>query len=178
MKFLLRITGILTVCAGMAACEVTPAPASREETDSVFVTAHIQCYGQYYPNIEKNVISVDLLSRGLLFDSLYHITGSGVNLYLSDIFVPLTDSVLTAGIYTIDTTAEEYTMIPAVDCHPGLTGAYLLRITDSSITDTLLFISGEMTVTQWADSVMLQFALSTAQGESYAGKTLPLPLRK
>lgn len=168
MKTLRQIVCVLVVGFGLAACEVRPVhPADKGALDSVLVTAHIRYHGQYYPNIDCNVLSVDMLSRGLEFDSLYHISGSGVNLYLSDVFVPLGDTVLTSGIYTVDTTAAAYTMVPAADFGPGLTGAYLLRIDNSAVRDTLLFTRGEMTVTQWADSLMLQFEMYDGQQHKY-----------
>lgn len=164
-----QIVCAIMLLAGLVSCEVTPiGPHTADKGwDSVFVTGRIRCHGQYYPNIGCNVLSVDLLSRGLEFDSLDHISGKGVNLYLSDVFVPLGDSTLTSGIYTIDTTGTPYTIVPAVDFHPGLTGAYMVRFVGTAVTDTVMFADGEMTVTQWADSLMIECAMRDARGGKY-----------
>ena len=167
-KLMKHIACMVCMAAALAACEMPSVrPASKGVWDSVLVAAHIVNHGQYYPNIGCNVLSVDMLSRGLEFDSLYHISGSGVNLYLSDVFVPLGDTVPASGIYTIDTTAAAYTIVPATDFRPGMTGAYLLRIDNGAIRDTMLFSGGEMTVTQWADSLMMQFALRDEEQNEY-----------
>ena len=180
-KVMKHIACMVCMAAALAACEMPSVrPASKGVWDSVLVAAHIVNHGQYYPNIGCNVLSVDMLSRGLEFDSLYHISGSGVNLYLSDVFVPLGDTVPASGIYTIDTTAAAarfgrssptsaaaYTIVPATDFRPGMTGAYLLRIDNGAIRDTMLFSGGEMTVTQWADSLMMQFALRDEEQNEY-----------
>ena len=163
------VIGVL--CAMLIGCDETH--YSRTTTtstwDSVMLTAHIQFYGQYYPNIQQNVMSLDLLSKGLEYDSLYHITGSGTNVYLSDVFIPLMDSMLVSNIYTIDTTAAAYTIITAVDCQPGLTGAYAIRIQNSVVVDTLMFTRGEMLVEQWNDSLRLEMNLFTADSVSWKG---------
>lgn len=138
-------------------------------TDSVFTTADFRFYGAHYGSIPHNVFSIDLISRGLQFDSTYHISGTGANLYLSDIFLPATDSVLQSGIYDIDTTAAPYTILPGMRFGRAITGTYLAQIRESSVKDTLFFTRGQMTVTQWADSISLDFQLYTADSTRYHG---------
>lgn len=170
-----QLVCMLCMAAALAGCETPQVrPSEPQNRDTVMTKAHIRYYGQHYPNIHCNVLSVDMLSEGLAFDSLFHITGSGTNLYLSDVFVPLSDSMLTSGIYTIDTTGAAMTIVPAVDCRPGLTGAYLLRIVNSSVRDTLLFTRGEMTVTQWADSIAMEWEFYTESGTAYRGRTVDM----
>lgn len=154
---------------GLMACSVPNKPQTEERIDSVFVESDIRFFGQHYPNIEQNIVSIDLLSKGLAYDSAYHISGSGTNVYMSDIFIPLADTILPSGVYDIDTTVLSYTLLPGMPIDRTVTGAYLLRIKEGMIKDTLLFTRGSMTVSQWADSVSLDMVFYTQDSSCYHG---------
>lgn len=143
-----------------AACTPPNPPRPDVGIDSVLVSADVRFYGAHYDNIPQNVLSVTLLSKGLQCDSFSQIAGYGTFLHLSDIFIPLADSALQSGIYTIDTTAQSNTILPGMRFERALTGAYLLRLGTVS-RDTLLFTSGEMTVSLWNDSIMLDLLLQS-----------------
>lgn len=164
---------VIIIMAMFAGCKPVNVPREQKTaTDSVFVVGDFRFYGAYYPSIEGNVFSIDLLSKGLQFDSLFHIVGTGTNLYLSDIFLPATDSVLQSGIYDIDTTAAPYTILPGMRFGRAVTGAYVAQMREGNVTDTLLFTRGQMTLTQWADSINLDFQLFTADSSRYHGTYL------
>ncbi len=145
---------------------------SVSQIDSMFTAGDFRFYGAHYSTIPQNVFSIDLISGGLQFDSTYRISGTGTNLYLADIFLPATDSVLQSGIYDIDTTAAPYTILPGMRFGRAVTGAYVAQMREGSVTDTLLFTRGQMTITQWADSISLDFQLFTADSARYHGTYL------
>lgn len=165
----IQVVMLLLSVAGLMACSVPNKPQNEAMTDSVFVESDIRFFGQHYPNIAQNIVSIDLLSKGLVYDSSYHISGTGTNVYLSDIFIPLADTLLPSGVYDIDTTVLSYTLLPGMRIDRTVTGAYLLRIKDGVIKETLSFNRGSMTVSQWADSVSLDMVFYTQDSSCYHG---------
>lgn len=127
--------------------------------DSIYYTADIQQHGNYYPGLECEVLSIDLLSDGLAFDSSYHIQGSGLNLYLSDIFLPDSVNTLQDGIYHMDTTAQPFTFLPYMYFEGNITGCYLLDIKEDNIQKIIGFTAGDMTVTTIGEEIALDFVL-------------------
>ena len=135
--------------------------------DSVYVMADIQWHEQYYPLLNQQVFSIDLLTDGLTFDSAYHIIGSGMNLYFSDIFLPMTDSVLRDGIYRMDSTASDYTFLPYMNFEGNITGCYMLDIQDSQVQRIIGFTAGELQITTFDDDMRMNILLYTADSTHY-----------
>lgn len=138
------------------------------DCDSVYLIADIQWHKQYYPLLQQQVFSIDLLSDGLSFDSSHHIVGTGCNLYLSDVFLPLTDTHLQAGTYQMDTTAAAYTFLPFMNFDGNITGCYLLDIQDNNIQQIIGFCAGQMQVEYISETdIRLDFVLYTNDSTSY-----------
>lgn len=152
-----------------SACQSNNAPKPLvEPIDSIYTIADIQWHKQYYPLLEQQVFSIDLLSEGLSFDSANHIVGTGYNLYLSDIFLPLTDTLLQAGTYRMDTTAASYTFLPYMDFEGAITGTYLLDIQESKIHRIIGFTAGEMQLEWLSDEdIRVECWLYTADSTRY-----------
>lgn len=167
MKRCLIFAVVLCVLVG---CTPSHSPIKpKSEWDSVFVRGDFRFYGAYYPTVSQNIFSIDLLSRGLEFDSSYKMVGNGTNLYLSDVFLPLTDSALQSGIYDIDTTASAYTFLGGKRFGESVTGTYLVRVSESAVQDVVLLTRGQMTVTTYGDSIALDFQLYTEDSALYSG---------
>ena len=105
-------------------------PSRPSAADSVFVCADFRKHGDYY-NTGHQVYAIDLLSQGLEYDSLFHIQGSGYNLFLSDIFT--TSTSLPAGHYQMDSVAKDMTFLRGMDFEGSITGTYLLQISENKI---------------------------------------------
>ena len=133
------------------------------KADSVYVTADFRQYGDYY-NTGHQVFAIDLLSEGLSYDSTFHISGSGYNLFLSDIFV---SDTLVAGLYEMDSVAKDKTFLRGMDFEGNITGTYLLHISNDTIQQIVLFTSGSMDITLEKDSIQLNFSLYTADSTLY-----------
>ncbi len=136
-------------------------------------------YGDYYAEegILYNVVDMDLLSAGLSYDSVGRIVGTGTNLYISDIFLHSTDTLLPAGIYTADTTATVRTFLPGMDYEGGVSGAYLLHIVDNAIMKIILIEKGIFTLSYEGSTTHIEFDLMTENHQSYKGTfhgTLPM----
>lgn len=137
------------------------------KADSVYVTADFRQYGDYY-NTGHQVFAIDLLSEGLKYDSTFHISGSGYNLFLSDIFV--SDTLLVDGEYhyEMDSVAKNMTFLRGMYFEGGnITGTYLLHISNDTIQQIVLFTSGSMDITLEKDSIQLDFSLYTADSTLY-----------
>lgn len=136
--------------------------------DSIYTTADIQWHGQYYPLLDRQVFSIDLFGQGLSLDSANYIVGTGYNLYLSDVFLPLTDTSLQAGVYHMVTTSEAYTFLPYKNFDGNVTGSYLLEIQNNNINRIIGFTSGEMRVTYLSEKdIRLDMMLYTADSIRY-----------
>ena len=136
--------------------------------DSIYVIADMQWHKQYYPLLDRQVFSIDLLSEGLAFDSAYHITGSGVNLYFSDIFMSMIDSALREGTYRMDTTTAAQTFLPYQYFEGGnITGCYMLDIEESKIQRIIGFTAGEFTLTSLGEDIRMDILLYTEDSTRY-----------
>lgn len=146
--------------------------------DSVYVVADIQYHQHYYPNLDCEVYSIDLLSDGLSFDSAYQIVGSGMNLYISDVFLPDSCTTLQEGVYQMDTTAQPYTFLPYMHFEGSVTGCYMLDIRESQMNRIIGFSDGRMEI-RWLDNddiqmdILLYLPDSSRYHASYQGPALP-----
>lgn len=139
-------------------------PTKPVIADSVFVCADFRKYGDYYKTGHQ-VYAIDLLSQGLEYDSLFHIQGSGYNLFLSDIFT--TSKSLPAGHYQMDSVAKDMTFLRGMDFEGSITGTYLLQISENKIQRITLFTAGSMDVAYLEDEILLDFKLYTADSTLY-----------
>lgn len=159
LLILLTLTGIFL------GCNPQNGPTHRiPPIDTVFSTAISEFYGAHYELIHQNVLSLDLYSHGLTFDSLGTIHGQGTNLYLSDIFVPTGDSTLRSHTYTIDTTGQAFTTLPGMEFEGGITGAYLLQVntgTTERVNKIYYLQSGSFTVQNEGDTTEIVFHFVT-----------------
>ena len=139
-------------------------PTKPVIADSVFVCVDFRKYGDYYKTGHQ-VYAIDLLSQGLEYDSLFHIQGSGYNLFLSDIFT--TSKSLPAGHYQMDSVAKDMTFLRGMDFEGSITGTYLLQISENKIQRITLFTGGSMDVAYLEDEILLDFKLYTADSTLY-----------
>lgn len=137
---------------------------SRMPLDSVYTTADFRTHGDYY-GIGLQVYAIDLLSDGLVYDSTYHIYGSGCNLYLSDVFAK-TDTLI-EGHYVMDSTAKDMTFLRGMDFEGNITGTYLLQIRDDKIDKIILFTGGTMDVQYIENDIRIDFSLYTSDSTHY-----------
>jgi hypothetical protein len=135
--------------------------------DSVFTTADFRMYGDYYESGHQ-VYAIDLLSEGLAYDSTWHISGTGCNLFLSDVFAAKdSTSRLPAGTYTMDSVANEMSFLRGMYFDGDVTGTYLLTIEEDKIQRIMLFVGGTMTIDYVDDHVALDINLYLADSTRY-----------
>ena len=166
MKVYLYIAILILVVACKPQNKPTPSTTTLQ-ADSVYTTADFRAYGDYYQSGHQ-VYAIDLLSEGLVYDSAWHISGSGYNLYLSDIFVSKNHtSHLPSGTYEMDSTAQEMSFLRGMNFEGSVTGTYLLEIKDNQLQRITLFSRGNMTIENIGEDVQIDFNLYTEDSVLY-----------
>ena len=160
-KSLLYIALIL-----LAACSSKNSPSKPETIASEMTYGKLVYYGQYYDSIKYHVLALDLYSDGLTLDSTDHMVGSGTNLYLSDIFVPLTDTTLADGTYNCSTKPEPMTFYPGKDFEGTPTGTYILQVENAKVSQIILCSDSTFVVSRNGQTTDLLFHLKS-ENKSY-----------
>ena len=159
----------IAILVVIVACKTNPIPAPSTElqADSIYTKVHLQKYGDYYSSGHQ-VYAIDLLSDGLEFDDDFRISGTGYNLYLSDVFAPRDSTQrMPAGTYYMDSTIQDMHFLQGKDFEGSITGTYLLYIQNSQLQRIILFSSGKMTVEYIEEDFLLDFDLYTPDSIRY-----------
>lgn len=145
----------------LAACTSKNSPSKPDTIASEMTYGKLICYGQYYDSIKYNVLSLDLYSGGLTLDSTDHMVGSGTNLYLSDIFIPLTDTTLIDGTYKCSKTPEPKTFYPGKDFEGTPTGTYILQVENAKVSQIIICSDSTFVVSTSGETKKLLFNLKS-----------------
>ena len=152
----------------LVSCHQRNTPVAQRKVthiDTVFTTAYAKSYGAYYKGLNRQVMSLDLYSEGLTLHK-DTISGTGTNLYFSDIFADA--GILEEGEYTVDSTANSHTALSAMSFEGSVTGTYLLLINDSKLERMYLFPSGTFAVQyEDKDTCRIDFHLLTDDKQTY-----------
>lgn len=147
------------IMACLAACSPKNNPVKPTVLETELTQGTVAFYGKYYKGLAQNVVALDMYSRDIHFDSLGYIQGNGTNLYLSDIFLPLSDTIPAAGTYRCDTTGIEGTFLPGMDFEGNPTGTYLLQIQDAAISKIILCSDSSFVLSRDGDTTDIRFNL-------------------
>ena len=157
---------VLAVC--MVSCKKTtiqPKSTFPTEYSSVWEVR----YGKCYDSIPYQVVALDIYSDGLSLDTAENrMTGTGYNLYISDIFV--TNDTLAAGTYRSlspsDMTPQPFTFTPGRDFEGTPDGIYLLRVENGKLQSIQVLDSGSFVMRQVSGDIKeLQFTLYYSTSE-------------
>ncbi len=158
-------TLIILLAAG-SICSCTPHYSGDKKSGlpTEYTSAYQEIYGVCYDSIAYPVVALDLYSDGLELDTNHRMQGTGYNLYISDIFLPLktgADSLhIKTGIYRSDTTALPYTFLPGKDWEGTPSGMYLLYVNNGSLQSIQLLDSGTIVIRDTTNALTdLQFTL-------------------
>jgi len=145
-------------------------------TNPAYTWGSADFFGAYYSdyNNKNNVISISLFSDSLKLNSIGNLTGTGQYLFLEDVFVSPTDSVLPVGTYTFSTSGLPFTVAPGlkdtVDNQVFLIGANISFYEgnpDMSIQK--LITDGSFTVTKSGKLYHIACNLKTADKKDLKG---------
>lgn len=170
MKTWSKYICIFLVLLCIAGCKKENKNEPTISSATEFDKAYASFYGAHYAadGIENNVVAIDLYSPKLGLNEEGYIEGTGTNLYVSDIFLAPTDTLLPATTYKADTTAAPLTFLAGVEYEGNITGAYLLDIVDNEVSRITLLTEGQFSLQYKGDSVQMSFSMQTHDGRKYA----------
>ena len=144
-----------------------PTKPAGLQVDSVYTSADFRAYGDYY-NSGHEVYAIDLLTNGLAYDSAWHISGSGYNLFLSDVFASAQDSIgLPAGSYEMDSVARVGSFLRGMNFEGNITGCYMLDIQEDQIKRIIGFSAGEFEIRSLGEDIRMDILLYLADSTRY-----------
>ncbi len=106
---LIAIIG-LTIMASCVGSQLNP-PYSYNSNPN-YTWGYAEFYGAYYAEYKNpnHVISLSLFSDSLKINDIGNLVGIGQYLFLEDVFIPITDTLLTTGTYTIDDSGKPFSI--------------------------------------------------------------------
>ena len=156
---------LFSLCVILCSCG-NPQPTPQRVMPKEYNLAYEEIYGHCYDSVPYAVVALDLYSQGLTLDKNHRISGTGYNLYLSDIFVP--DSLLVEGIYTSfhpdSVIPQPFTFLQGRSFEGYPHGMYLLDIEENQISNILLLDSGAFSYRN--DSLLFTLYYRNAYGST------------
>lgn len=148
----------------LSSCEKREPSVYVYETDPVYTWGYADFWGNYYGEygINENVLSLSLLTKELSVDSTSSLVGIGQYLYLEDIFVAASDTLLPEGTYTVSKSTGPFYITPGeileIDGQKLEVGAFVYFLEKNTMFTKMKYIQeGTMKVAYSGDSTRLDF---------------------
>ena len=159
-----KICMLLVAVIAITSCTPHYSGDKKGGLPSEYTIAYQEIHGACYDSIPYPVVSLDLYSEGLELDQNHRMQGTGYNLYISDIFLPLQEDTNTLrilpGTYHSDTTALPFSFLPGKDWEGTPSGIYLLRVDNSALQSIQVIDSGSIVIRDTTNNLIdLQFTL-------------------
>jgi hypothetical protein len=172
-----KIILLLSVFACLfASCKYEPVVLYTYNANPKYSWGYVEFFGKEYADygITNNVLSVSLFSDSLSIDSVGSLQGLGQFLFLEDVYVAPTDTLLPVATYTISNSHEAYTVSPGKNDTVGAEifpiGAYISYYEANASKSTLKFISeGTFTVSRLGANYTIVCNLKTADKKALKG---------
>lgn len=146
------------------------------DSDPNYSWGNTEFFGNYYGSYgnKNNVISLSLFSDSLKINDIGNVTGTGQYLFLEDIYVSKTDTLLPAGAYIVNDSGLPFTVSPGkkdtIDNEVYQQGAYISYLENNSINSTIkLITSGSFIVSVQGLKYNIAFDLKTADSKVLKG---------
>ena len=151
-----------------------PALEYKYNTNPTYSWGYAEFYGPYYSEYmnDNNVISLSLFSDSLFVDSTGSLDGIGQYLFLEDVFISPTDTILPDGVYEISKSEAQFTVAPGekfkADNNEYVIGAYIYFIEKKSNFSVQKLISrGSFTVESPRSRLVCLTAKTTPRFKSW-----------
>ncbi len=148
----------------LSSCEKKEPSVYVYETDPVYTWGYADFWGNYYGEygINENVLSLSLLTKELSVDSTSSLVGIGQYLYLEDIFVAASDTLLPEGTYTVSKSTGPFNITPGeileIDGQKLEVGAFVYFLEKNTMFTKMKYIQeGTMKVAYSGDNTRLDF---------------------
>ncbi len=109
---------LVTIGFLLSSCKGTdPVPPYVYEANPHYSFGYAEFFGAYYAAYKNpnNVVSLSLFSDSLSINNLGNLVGFGQYLFLEDVFVAPTDTILPLTTYTIDDSGLPNTVAPGIN---------------------------------------------------------------
>lgn len=176
--FVVAIGCLLSSCKG-----TDPVPPYVYEANPHYNFGYAEFFGAYYATYKNpnNVITLSLFSDSLKINNLGNLVGFGQYLFLEDVFVAPTDTLLPLTTYTIDDSGLPNTVAPGkndtIDNQIYTLGATISYYEQNATKSTQKRItSGTFTLSQVDSNYKIVFNLKTSDKKDLKGSfTAKLP---
>jgi len=155
-----------------------PAPPYVYNSNPHYTWGYAEFYGDYYSQygIKNNTLSLSLFSDSLKINDQGALEGTGQYLFLEDVFVAPTDTLLPVGKYTISKTEAAYPMTfyagknDTIDSEVYPIGAYISYYEENSAKSTMKLISdGTFTVSRISGNYTIVCDFKTSDSTKLKG---------
>jgi hypothetical protein len=119
----------------------------KYNNNPAFTWGYAEFYGAYYANFNNSnhVITLSLFSDSLYINDEGNLAGIGQYLFIEDVFMSATDTILPDGTYKTDTLGAPFTFYPGeefvVDDSKFNVGAYIYFIEKKSAFSTIKYVT-------------------------------------
>jgi hypothetical protein len=141
------------VVIALVSCEKPEVKEYEYETNPKYGWGYAEFWGDYYAEYmnTNNVLSLSLFTDSLDVDQDGNLIGFGQYLYLEDVFIAPTDTLIPAGVYNVDVSGDPFSIAPGEeyeydgDKYNG--GAMIYYVEkDEAKSKTVFITGGTMTV--------------------------------
>lgn len=138
---------ILLLLFLFASCEKKEPFVYDYEENPVFTWGYADFWGDYYQayRVSQNVMSLSLFSDSLSIDSTGNLKGTGQYLFLEDVFMASSDTLLPEGIYTVGESTAPFSIAKGkeleIDDQKFEVGAFVYFVEKNEMYTATKFIS-------------------------------------
>jgi len=155
------------------------------ESNPHYTSGYTKFYGAYYSELKNpnNVLSVSLFTDSLYINDKGSLAGVGQYLFLEDVFISASDTLLAEGTYTASVSGEPFTFSPGLNLTVD-EKSYTLGTTinyyeeNSTLSTVKLITDGSFTVSYQGDKFNIECDFivddSIKLKGSFTGKLPPL----
>lgn len=173
MKFPVLLLAVLIL---FSSCEKKEPTVYIYETNPVYTWGYAEFWGDYYGDygIVENVLSLSLLTDELSVDSTSSLVGIGQYLYLEDVFIAASDTLLPDGKYTVGKETGRFTIAPGeileIDGQKLQVGAFVYFLEKNELFTKQKFITaGTMIVVNTGSTTRIDFDFVLADKSALKG---------
>ncbi|MDX9748930.1 MAG: hypothetical protein RBT57_10560 [Paludibacter sp.] len=148
----------------LSSCEKREPSVYEYEAEPVYTWGYADFWGNYYGEygISENVLSLSLLTKELSVDSTSNLVGIGQYLYLEDIFVAASDTLLPEGTYAVSKNSAPFNIAPGeileIDGQKLEVGAFVYFLEKNPMFTIMKYIQeGTMKVAYSGNNTRLDF---------------------
>lgn len=173
-RLIYSITALLVL---LSSCKKEDPFVYNYEDNPLYTWGYADFWGNYYStySITENVVSLSLFTDDLSVDSTSNLVGVGQYLFIEDIFIAPSDTLLPAGTYTVRDKTESFSITPGeeieIDGQKFDVGAFVYFVEKNEMFTVMKFITaGTMKISYSGDVTRMDFDFTLDDKTSIKGK--------